>query len=144
MKQFILSILIVLLGLTSANAQTDSSENQEQLQQSLIAKQPEYPGGPAAMYEYIQNNINYPIRAMEEDVEARVVIRFVIDKTGDVEEVMVAQYTITPNDSIGELLAPLFTEEALRIVREMPKWTPGKQRGKAVKVRLALPISFKL
>lgn len=110
----------------------DMSQQKEQVYTS-VEVMPEYPGGPNALLEYIKANLKYPERAAKDKVEGRVVLRFVVSKKGEVKDVTVLRSLETQCD-----------EEAMRVVREMPTWTPGKQNGKDVEVYYTLPILYKL
>lgn len=99
----------------------------------VVEEQPEFPGGTSKMYEYLRNNIKYPPMARESGIQGTVYVQFVVGKNGSIEDINVLR-------GIGGGC----DEEAVRVVKAMPKWTPGKQRGKAVKVRFTLPIKFRL
>ncbi|MEX0811556.1 MAG: TonB family protein [Chitinophagales bacterium] len=98
----------------------------------VVEDMPQFPGGEQALLKYLAS-IPYPAIAKENDIEGSVFIRFVIDKEGNVTSVQIAKGT----DKI-------LNEAALKHVKKMPKWTPGKQRGKAVKVQYVVPIKFRL
>ncbi len=112
-------------------------ETTEQVEDNTIynvaEEQPAFPGGEAAMMNFISNNIRYPSFCQESGIQGRVVVSFVINKDGSVVDVETKQ---APH----ELLA----KEAVRVVRSMPKWKPGIQKGKAVRVRYSFPIFFRL
>lgn len=94
---------------------------------------PEYPGGRAAMMKYIGKMMKYPTIAMENGIEGKVILRFVVLPTGEIGNVEVLRS-----------LDPTCDKEAVRVVQGMPKWIPGKQNGTAVSVYFTLPIAFKL
>ncbi len=100
---------------------------------NFVEQQPVYPGGMAAFYVYIQKNLKYPSRARRMGIEGKVFVQFVVDKKGFISEVKAVK-------GIGAGC----NEEAVRVIKSSPKWKAGKQRGKAVKVRMMLPITFKL
>ena len=81
----------------------------------------------------LMKNIKYPEQAMKEGIQGRVAVRFIVEKDGSISDVK-------PILSVH----PLLNKEAVRVVKSMPKWTPGKQNGKPVRVRFNLPIMFKL
>ena len=93
---------------------------------------PEYPGGKKAIQKFIEENIQYPQAAIDDDVEGTVQITFAVDENGNVYK------ATTAGKDIGYGLE----QEALRVVKKMPKWTPGKVNGKNVKTRLSLPVVF--
>ena len=94
---------------------------------------PKFPGGDKALIEFLQKNVKYPVEAQKKGVEGRVVVNFVVEKDGSLTEIK----TVKSVD-------PLLDEEAVRVVSAMPKWEPGKQKGKPVRVKYNVPISFKL
>ena len=95
---------------------------------------PAYPGGQTALSDYIANNIEYPQMAIDDNKEGTVSVQFVVDENGKVQNARV----------IGSKLGDGLDEEAERAISSMRKWTPGQVKGKAVKTRLAVPITFKL
>lgn len=99
----------------------------------MVEQMPQFPGGESAMMQYIGTNLKYPESAAKENIEGRVVLRFVVTKTGDITDVSVLRGLDSRCD-----------EEAMRVVRAMPKWTPGKQGGKDVDVYYTLPMLYKL
>ena len=99
----------------------------------LIEQNPSFPGGEAAMYEWLSNNINYPVIAQENNIQGKVTLQFVVDKNGDIVDIIIARG-----------VDPSLDKEAVRVVKSMPKWIPGKQGGIAVKVKYTLPVQFKL
>ncbi len=100
---------------------------------SFVEQSPSFPGGEAALMDFLRKNIKYPPIARENGVEGRVLISFVVDKNGNIKD-------ITVKRGIGSGC----DEEAIRVVKMMPDWKPGKQNGKSVNVMYNLPISFKL
>ncbi|MEZ3520869.1 MAG: energy transducer TonB, partial [Muribaculaceae bacterium] len=100
---------------------------------ATVEQQPEFPGGVQAMYKWLSEHINYPAVAAEEGISGRVIIEFVVSKTGAIENVKIAR---------GR--HPALDKEALRVVKEMPNWNPGRNNGVAVKVTYTLPVQFKL
>ena len=96
---------------------------------------PQFPGGQNALDNYINKNVNYPQRAIDDDVTGTIHVSFVIDEKGDVTKAKVLD---TANVSDG------LSQEALRAVKNMPAWTPGTVKGKNVETRLELPITFRL
>ncbi|HLF33854.1 MAG TPA: TonB family protein [Cyclobacteriaceae bacterium] len=100
---------------------------------TIVEQQPTPSGGMAAFYEYVSKKIKYPSQARRMNIEGRVFVEFVVDKDGSLTEVK----------SIKGIGAGC-DEEAVRVIQNAPKWAPGKQRGRPVKVRMVLPIIFKL
>ena len=95
---------------------------------------PVYPGGQTALETYINNSIDYPQDAIDNNVEGTVNVQFVIDENGNVSHVK----------EIGNKLGHGLDEEAVKIVSQMPKWTPGQVKGKSVKAWYTLPITYKI
>jgi len=100
---------------------------------AVVSVQPNFPGGMNALYEYLAKNITYPPSAREAGVEGRVIVGFVVGKDGKIADVQVLRS-----------LDPACDEEAAKLVKTMPAWTPGKQGDRTVRVRMTLPIVFKL
>lgn len=99
----------------------------------VVDNMPEFPGGMKALMSFIDNNIQYPAEARKKGMQGRVVIQFIVDENG---------YIIEPN--IVRSVEPSLDEEALRIIKTLPKWKPGTLQGKAVKVKYTVPVAFKL
>jgi protein TonB len=95
---------------------------------------PAFPGGPTELLKFLQKNIKYPNLARENGLEGKVIVKFYVDTDGTVRDPQVLK------DGVGGGCA----EEAIRVCKSMPKWTPGSQRGKNVKVYYTLPVTFKL
>ncbi len=100
---------------------------------AMVEQKPEFPGGDAAMYKWLGDHISYPAQASEEGVQGRVVVEFDVSKTGAIE-----------NARIVRGRHPALDKEALRLVKSMPNWQPGRNNGQPVKVTFTLPITFKL
>ncbi len=101
----------------------------------IVEDQPQFPGGDQKMMEYIQNNIKYPSKAREMGTTGTVYVEFVVNKDGSITNVQIKEGT-----GIGDGC----DKEAKRVVRNMPKWDPGKQRGRSVRVKVRIPIRFRL
>ncbi|PWE00417.1 energy transducer TonB [Marinilabilia rubra] len=99
----------------------------------IVEDMPEFPGGDAALHKYLATSVDYPVIAQENGIQGRVYVKFVINTDGSVTDVQIARG-----------VDPSLDKEALRVVRDMPKWKPGKQRGKAVRVSYTVPINFVL
>ena len=107
-------------------------EKKEEIFRS-VEQMPQFPGGEAALMKYLQSHINYPPMAAENNVQGRVVVQFVVDKTGRIGEVKVVR-------SVDKEL----DKEAARVCASLPKFTPGRQNGQPVSVWYTLPVTFKL
>ncbi|MBO5626662.1 MAG: energy transducer TonB [Prevotella sp.] len=126
MKRILLCLMMATLMTLSAEAQTDKVYDR-------VEVMPEFPGGMQGLFEYMQNNVNYPKEAKNQKIEGRVIVSFIVEKDGSISEV----HPLTA-------VHPLLDKEAIRLVNEMPRWKPGTEKGKAVRVSFALPVSFKL
>ena len=120
--------IIVYSGIAASVVEEDSD-----LPFVVVESMPQFPGGDMALHQFIGNNLIYPVKAQESGIQGRVILQFEIDEKGEIHNIVVVR-------SISKEL----DEEAIRILKSMPKWIPGKQRGKAVKVKYTLPISFRL
>lgn len=100
---------------------------------TIVEDQPTPDGGMSAFYQYVQKKLKYPAQARRMGIEGKVFVQFVVDKDGSLTEVQAVKGIGAGCD-----------EEAERVIQSAPKWKPGKQRGRAVKVRMILPITFKL
>lgn len=100
---------------------------------AMVEQKPEFPGGEAAMYKWLSDHLSYPAQASEEGQQGRVVVQFDISKTGTIENVKIVR---------GR--HPALDKEAMRLVKAMPKWQPGRNNGQPVKVTYTLPVTFKL
>lgn len=99
----------------------------------VVEQMPSFPGGDAALFEYLSKNIRYPAIAEENGVQGRVIITFVVERDGHITDVKVVKS-----------VDPSLDKEARRVVSGMPKWIPGKQNGSAVRVKYTVPVTFRL
>ena len=130
MKKLLL-IGFILCGLFSTTA--FAQEEEDIIMIHSIETMPMFPGGHQGMIQFISENLKYPADAEEKGIQGRVVVRFVVERDGSITNVEAL-------NTIHETLA----EEAIRVVKSMPNWKPGTQRGKPVRVMFNLPINFKL
>jgi periplasmic protein TonB len=100
---------------------------------TIVEQQPEFPDGASAMFKWLGQNIKYPAIARENGIEGTVYVGFVVNTDGSIVDVTVKR-------GIGGGC----NDEATRVVQSMPRWKPGKQQGRAVRVAYTLPIKFKL
>ena len=130
-------LLIVLamafsgMGLMAQNADTKDTQEDELFM--IVETMPSFPGGQEALANYLKDNLKYPESARENGIQGRVFVNFVVEKDGSVSNVKVSRG-----------LGGECDKEAVRVVESMPKWTPGIQRGKTVRVSYMMPIVFKL
>ena len=99
----------------------------------VVEQMPEFPNGQAALLKWIADNIKYPTIAEENGIQGRVVCTFVVERDGSITYVKVARS-----------IDPSLDNEAVRVLSQMPKWKPGRQNGKRVRVRYTAPVMFKL
>jgi len=112
---------------------TEDEEIEENVVFQIVEKMPSFPGGEAAMMKFLSDNIKYPTIAQENGIQGRVYVNFVVSKTGEISNIKVVRG-----------VDPALDQEAIRVVKSMPKWEPGEQRGKPVNVSFMLPINFVL
>ncbi len=107
---------------------------EEETIHQIVEEQPEFPGGMQALMKYLKDNINYPRISRENGSQGRSFINFVVNADGSIQDVEVLKSSSDP----------YLDKEAVRVVKSMPNWKPGKQSGKAVRVRFTLPVTFRL
>lgn len=110
-----------------------SQKDQKETPFNVVEDKPAFPGGMEAMIQFFSTNIQYPADAKKQKIDGRVLVNFVIEKDGSITDVKVMKPGF-----------PSLDAEAVRVVKMMPKWKPGYQKGQAVRVLFALPISFNL
>lgn len=133
MKKFVcfFSILTLLSISQVSLAQNKSAADTSVKDRAEVM--PEFPGGQQAMMNYISENVKYPWKARMNNIQGKVMVQFVVDKTGAIRDVKVINK-----------VHPSLAKAAIKVVKKMPRWTPGSQDGKPVHVRFLLPITFKL
>lgn len=99
----------------------------------VAEQQPEYPGGVGELMKFLSGNLRYPVPALEQGVEGKVTVQFVVGKTGEITNIKVLQS-----------LNPHCDKEAVRLISSMPKWIPGRQNGRPVSVYYTIPIRFRI
>ena len=110
----------------------EEPEEEDQIFQ-VVEEDASFPGGTAELMKYLHKNIKYPSICQEQGIQGRVIVQFVVEKDGSITDVQVIK-----------AINPYLDKEAVRVVSTMPKWSPGKQRGKPVRVRFTLPVTFRL
>lgn len=135
MKRLIFMSLMATCCLTTVLAQKTvvSQKDQKEEPFDVVEDMPAFPGGMEAMIQFISNNIQYPADAQKQKVDGRVLVNFVVEKDGSITEVKIIKPTF-----------PSLDAEAVRVVKAMPKWKPGYQKGQAVRVQFTMPINFSL
>ena len=133
MKVIVLIALMAVFGFTTASAQKTVVSQKNEKVFDVVEQMPEYPGGMQALFEYLSQNLKYPEDAKEQKIEGRVIAIFVVETDGSISNV--------------EVVKPVFPSldaEAVRVLSGMPKWKPGMQSGKVVRVKYTVPINFSL
>ena len=108
-------------------------EPEEEAPFMVVEDMPEFPGGTAALLEYLRKNIKYPAICRENNIQGRVIVSFVVNKDGAIVD-----------PEVVKSVNPSLDKEAVRVISNMPPWKPGKQRGKAVRVKYTVPVNFRL
>lgn len=116
----------------------DLKDNKEVIQEktkpyTAVEQMPEYPGGTTELLKYIAGHLKYPVIAAEQGIQGIVTIRFVVSPSGEVTDIQILRK-----------LDPTCDKEAVRVIKSLPKWMPGKQNGRAVPVYFTVPVRFKL
>ena len=111
----------------------DLQKNDNDKAYDVVEEMPQYPGGVGKLMEYVSMNVRYPKEAESKSIQGRVIITFVVEKDGSITDAEVIKS-----------VDPALDAEALRVVKAMPKWTPGKQEGKPIRVKYTMPITFAL
>ena len=109
----------------------------------VVEEMPQFPGGPSALFEYLSKSIKYPVIAEDRGnckkkrgyygVQGRVIVTFIVERDGSITNVRVVKS-----------VEPSLDQEAIRVVKSMPHWIPGKQNGKPFRVKYTVPVTFKL
>ncbi len=108
-------------------------EEDENVVFQVVETMPSFPGGDAALFKFLNDNIKYPVIAQENGIQGRVICQFVVNRDGSIVDVEVVRS-----------VDPSLDKEAIRVIKAMPNWAPGKQRGKSVRVKYTLPVNFRL
>lgn len=119
------------IPLGNKNVQADEEVDQTVFE--IVEEQPEFPGGMEGFMKYLSKNINYPESAVDNGIQGKVMVRFVVERDGSATQV-----------EIMKGVDPALDKESIRVVKAMPKWKPGKQQGKTVRTRFIVPVVFRL
>lgn len=130
-KKLFMFIALLLSPLLTVIAQ--ESEKEDRKVYDLVEQMPTYPGGQSALFQWLSHNIKYPVEAEKHGTQGRVVTQFVVMPDGILDSIKVV-------NSVD----PSLDNEAIRVIRAMPKWNPGMKNGKPVMTRYILPVSFRL
>ena len=122
-------VVVVSAPVTSAPIE----EEEDNVVFQVVEKMPSFPGGDSQLFKFLNDNVKYPVIAQENGVQGRVICQFVVNRDGSIVDVEVVRSVDASLD-----------KEAIRVIKSMPKWSPGQQRGKPVRVKYTLPVNFKL
>ena len=122
-----------IADLKTITVQAPPEEVKEEKIFDVVEQMPDFPGGMSALMQYLSKHIKYPVVAEENGIQGRVIVTFVVEKNGSITDVQVVKS-----------VDPSLDKEAVRVVKSMPNWIPGKQNGSAVRVKYTLPVTFRL
>ncbi len=125
--------LLTISAFCQNHDNTTSNKNDSVFNYNDVEDKPEFPGGQGKMMEFVSKNLKYPEKAKANNITGEVQVQFVVGKTGYIENVKVMKSAY-----------PLLDSEAVRVIKLMPRWEPGKLKGENVKVLFHFPLSFKL
>lgn len=141
-KYLALTCVAMMVGVPCV-AQESESEKKESVAKEVkddsqkvfevVEKMPEFPGGKQGMLNWLRENVCYPEEARKKKIEGRVIVTFVVNEKGRVVE-----------PTIVRSVDPLLDKEVLRLIKQMPKWKPGEEKGEPVRVKFTLPVPFVL
>ena len=133
LAMFAAYIICNVMAMKNAPAPEEEEEPEEQTIFEVVENMPDFPGGQAALMQYLAKNIKYPTIAQENGTQGRVIVQFVVNRDGSIVDAKVVRS-----------VDPYLDKEALRVINTMPKWKPGMQRGKPVRVKFTVPVMFRL
>lgn len=125
--------MLFLVGICSFSLTAQEEEKKQGDVFSIVDEMPVYPGGDNALRQFIAQNVKYPDEAKKNKIQGKVYVSFIVDENGEVTDA-----------KIERGVDPDLDKEALRVIKLQKKWTPGKEKGKTVKVKFTVPIEFKL
>lgn len=108
-------------------------EEEDNVVFQVVERMPSFPGGDAALFKFLNDNVKYPVIAQENGIQGRVICQFVVNRDGSIVDVEVVRS-----------VDPSLDKEAIRVIKSMPNWIPGLQRNKPVRVKYTLPVNFRL
>ena len=131
MKKLLFILMLCFTALATAGAQ--QTEKPRGKVYDIVEVMPQFPGGQGELMKFLRNNVKYPAEAQKKKIEGRVIVTFVVNQKGRIT-----------HPTVERSAHPLLDAEALRVIKRMPKWTPGRMNGEPVNVKFRLPITFKL
>ena len=126
-------VLIMMLTMLFGFSITEAQAQGKDKVYDIVEVMPQYPGGMPELMQYLAKNIKYPVQAQKKGIEGRVTVRFIVEKDGSISNVTVVRH-----------IHPLLDKEAVRVIKAMPKWSPGMLNGKPVRVKFNIPVAFRL
>lgn len=138
-KTIIQSLAVLLLMLCPMTISASTAVNGKPTSQKshkvydIVENMPMFPGGQQQLMTYLINNIVYPPEAVKRKIQGRCTVQFIVERDGSIS-----------NIRVNRKVHPLLDAEAIRVVKSMPKWSPGTQKGRAVRVKFNLPVAFRL
>ena len=161
MKRAFISILLAVLTIGAVAQNTDSirvkndTTGTKKTVSEIAKTSPQFPGGQKALKKFFEKNVRYPEAAQDYDVEGQVIMTFFVNEDGSLSDISAhdckinrfnttrfSQETESKQKELKEQFAKLFAKEGYRLIKKMPKWTPGKLNGKVVRTKYNLPINF--
>ena len=157
MKRTILSIMLAALtmGATAQSSVKNDTTGTKKTVSEIAKTSPQFPGGQKALKKFFEKNVQYPDAAQDYDVEGQVIMTFFVNEDGSLSDISAhdckinrfnttrfSQETESKQKELKEQFAKLFAKEGYRVIKKMPKWTPGKLNGKVVRTKYNLPINF--
>ena len=133
MTKNLLPLFFILIATVQLSAQDSKSKYGNLDVYDIVEEPAAFPGGMQAFYKYIKSNLKYPMDAIDDQIQGKVFVEFLIDEMGN-----------TALPSVAKSLSASCDKEAIRLMNSCPKWNPGKQGGKTVIVRMVIPIDFKI
>ena len=148
MKKMLFTALLALV--CSFGYGQDKPETQDEIF-TVVEQMPEFPGGDKAMFKYLSDNLYYPKQAREAGIQGRVLVGFVVEADGRITEVKTVRFVPVIDSkekskpaTIAMNLQKELEDEAIRVVKAMPKWIPAQKDGHAVRSKYVLPVTFRL
>ena len=132
MKKLFIIAILSLIGMTNVFAQQETTTTAEKVF-DVVDEMPSFPGGQGAMMEFLSKNIKYPVVAEENGIQGRVLVKIIVKKDGTID-----------SPTVVKGVDPSLNKEAIRVVKTMPKWIPGKQKGEPVNVSFTVPVTFRI
>ena len=126
-------MLLFLCLMTVTNMLFAKNQEEPDTIYTQVEQIPQFPGGDQALLQFLAKNVKYPPEASEHGIQGKVVLRFVVEPDGSITDI-----------KVEKSVDPLLDKEAIRVVKKMPKWIPGRQNGQPVRVYYSLPIGFRL